>query len=69
MTVATLTWPQASIYVALIASAGLVVAVLIWSLFRTGQTAIRVDSRQQESLERLRRDVEELRARVESGGN
>jgi hypothetical protein len=32
--------------VALIISAGLVLAVLIWSIFRTGQTAIRMESRQ-----------------------
>jgi hypothetical protein len=41
--IAALSWPQASVYIALIAAAGLVVAVLIWSIFRTGQTAIRAD--------------------------
>ena len=41
MTLAALTWPAASVYVALIAGVSLVVAVLIWSIFRTGQTAIR----------------------------
>lgn len=66
MTVATLTWPQASIYVALIAGAALVIAVLVWSLFRTGQTAIRVESRQRDAVDELRRDVEALKARVES---
>jgi hypothetical protein len=34
--------------VALILSAGLVLAVLIWSIFRTGQTAIRMESRKGE---------------------
>ena len=41
MTIASLTWPTASVYIALIVSLGVVVAVLIWSIFRTGQTAIR----------------------------
>ncbi len=45
MTVAALTWPEASVYVALIASVALVLSVLIWSVFRTGQTAIRSDRR------------------------
>jgi hypothetical protein len=38
-----LSWPAASVYIALIAAVGLIVAVLIWSIFRTGQTAIRSD--------------------------
>jgi len=46
MTIAALTWPQATVYVALIAAVGLVLSVLIWSIFRTGRTAIRSDSRQ-----------------------
>lgn len=46
MLVAALTWPQAAVYVALILSAGLVLAVLIWSIFRTGQTAIRFEGPQ-----------------------
>ena len=54
MLVAALTWPQASVYVALIVSAGLVLAVLIWSIFRTGQTAIRSESRQREPDSDLR---------------
>jgi hypothetical protein len=41
MTFADLTWPEASVYVALILSVGAVVTVLVWSIFRTGQTAIR----------------------------
>ena len=40
MTIAALTWPAASIYIALIVGAALVAAVLIHSIFRTGQTAI-----------------------------
>jgi TRAP-type C4-dicarboxylate transport system permease small subunit len=48
MTIAALTWPEAAVYVALTVTVGLVVAVLIWSVFRTGQTAIRRDSRPRE---------------------
>ena len=46
MTLGTLTWPQAAVWIALIVSSGLVVAVLIWSIFRTGQTAIRSEYRE-----------------------
>jgi hypothetical protein len=46
MTLAALTWPEASIYIALIAGATVVIAVLIWSIFRTGQTAIRSEARE-----------------------
>jgi hypothetical protein len=41
MTVAALSWPEATVYATAIASIGLIVAVLIWSIFRTGQAAIR----------------------------
>jgi hypothetical protein len=41
MTIAALSWPEASVYIALIVTVGLVVSVLVWSIFRTGQTAIR----------------------------
>jgi hypothetical protein len=61
MTLAALTWPEASVYVAVIAAGGLVVAVLVWSIFRTGQTAIRSDKR----VDNLRRELDELRARLE----
>ncbi len=46
MTIAALNWPQASVYIAAIAAAGVVVAVLVWSIFRTGQTAITTERRQ-----------------------
>lgn len=65
MTIAALSWPAAFVYVAVIAAVGLVVAVLIWSIFRTGQTAIRSDSRQRELVDDLRREVGELRARLD----
>jgi hypothetical protein len=48
MTIAALSWPAASMYIALIAAVGLVAAVLIWSIFRTGQTAITSDSRKRQ---------------------
>ena len=43
MTIATLSWPAASIYIAVIVGVALVAAVLIHSIFRTGQTAIQSD--------------------------
>jgi hypothetical protein len=45
MSIAALSWPQASVYISLILAAALVVAVLIWSIFRTGQAAIRNERR------------------------
>jgi hypothetical protein len=66
MTIAALTWPVASVYVALIIVAGLVLSVIVWSIFRTGQTAIRSESRHRKELDTLRRDVDELQARVQT---
>jgi len=40
MTIAELTWPAAAVWATLIVTTGVVVSVLIWSIFRTGQTAI-----------------------------
>jgi hypothetical protein len=57
MTIAELSWPAASVYVALIAAVGLVLSVLIWSIFRTGQTAIRSETRQREAPAAGRTDV------------
>ena len=48
MITATLSWPEASIYVALIVAVAVVISVLIWSIFRTGQTAITSDSHKHE---------------------
>ncbi len=45
MTIAALSWPAASIYIAVIVGVALVAAVLIHSIFRTGQTAIQSDRR------------------------
>jgi hypothetical protein len=47
VTIAAPNWPQATLYIALTATVGLVVSVLIWSIFRTGQTAIRSDGRKE----------------------
>jgi hypothetical protein len=45
MTIAALTWPQAVVYATAIVTAGFVVATIVWSIFRTGQTAIRNERR------------------------
>jgi hypothetical protein len=37
-------WPEAIVWTTAIASAALVVSVLIWSIFQTGRTAIRTES-------------------------
>jgi preprotein translocase subunit SecG len=43
MTIAALSWPAASIYIAVIIAIALVLAVLIHSIFRTGQAASGTD--------------------------
>ena len=58
MIVAALTWPDALVWSVAIAAVGLVLSVLIWSIFRTGQTAIRSESRPHE-LDQLRPQVSE----------
>jgi hypothetical protein len=68
MTIAALTWPDAVVHVTWIAALGLIGAVLIWSIFRTGQTAIRSEPGQRELVESLRREVEGLRARLQQSG-
>jgi hypothetical protein len=62
MILTALSWPDAAVRATLIASIALVLSVLIWSIFRTGQTAIKSESGDQEDL---RRQVEELKARLE----
>ena len=61
MILAALTWPDAAVRATLIASIALVLSVLIWSIFRTGQTAIKSERRDHEDL---RAEVEELKARL-----
>jgi hypothetical protein len=51
MSFAALNWPAAAVYIAVITAAGLVLAVLVWSIFRTGQTAIRSDVRQRHGVD------------------
>jgi hypothetical protein len=45
MNIAALSWPEATVYATAIASVGVIVAVLVWSIFRTGQAAIRHEAR------------------------
>ena len=49
---AALTWPEAAVRISLIASVALVLSILIWSIFRTGQTAIKKEIRQQHEQQR-----------------
>jgi hypothetical protein len=51
MTIAALDWPEAAVYIAVIIAAGLVASVLVWSIFRTGQVAIRNESRRGERVD------------------
>ena len=54
MLITALSWPEASVRMTLIAAVALVLSVLIWAIFRTGQTAIKKEIRQVEELEKLR---------------
>jgi hypothetical protein len=45
MTVDALSWPQTVVFTAAIAGVSRVLTVLVWSIFRTGQTAIGSQSR------------------------
>jgi Flp pilus assembly protein TadB len=65
MTIAAYTWPDALVWSVAIAALGLVLAVLIWSIFRTGQTAIRSERRQHEELQSLRAEVDDVRAHLQ----
>jgi len=48
MLLMTLTWPEASVRMTLIAAVAVVLSVLIWAIFRTGQTAIKREARHEE---------------------
>ena len=50
MFLTALTWPEASVRTTLITAVAVVLGVLVWSILRTGQTAIRKDA----ALERRR---------------
>jgi hypothetical protein len=54
MTIAALNWPEAAVYIAVIIAAGFVAAVLVWSIFRTGQVAIGTESRRGERVDERR---------------
>jgi hypothetical protein len=54
MMLMAMTWPEASVRMTLIAAVAVVLSVLIWAIFRTGQTAIKKEIRQHEQLEKLR---------------
>ena len=45
MPTAAFTWPEAAVLVAGIAGLAVVLSVLVWSIFSTGQTAIRSERR------------------------
>ena len=51
MTVAALAWSEAAVLIAAIAGLALVLSVLVWSIFRTGQTAIRSKGRYRERVD------------------
>ncbi len=59
MTIAALSWPAASVYMAVITAVAVVACVLIWSIFRTGQTAIEKDSRKPEASDSRRVSADE----------
>jgi hypothetical protein len=65
MTVIALTWPEAFVAATAVAALGLVLSVLVWSIFRTGQTAITRDSGQRDLVAGLRGEVDLLRAQLE----
>jgi len=60
MTIAALSWPAASLYIALIVAVALVVAVLLWSIFRTGLTAITSDSRKRDPSDKRHVSAREI---------
>jgi len=64
MLIGDLSWPQAMVESVAILSLALVVCVAIWQVFRTGQTAIKKESRA-DGVADLRKDVDELKALVE----
>jgi hypothetical protein len=65
MTIATLSWPEAVVGATTVAAIALILSVLVWSIFRTGQTAIRQEAGERKLVESLRTEVEQLRALVE----
>jgi hypothetical protein len=68
MTFIALTWPAAFVAATTVAALGLVIAVLVWSIFRTGQTAIKREGADREQIADLRAEVAQLRAQLERSG-
>lgn len=64
MFTAALTWPEAVLASVSVLTLGLVLSVVAWQIFRTGQTAIRKEGTRRDDVESLRKDVDELRAEV-----
>jgi hypothetical protein len=62
MTIAALTWPDAVVHATWIAAGAFVVAVLIWSIFRTGQDV----NQRRHSTTRTRRQAPHRRGRTPS---
>jgi hypothetical protein len=60
-----LTWPEAFVAATAIATLGVFLTVVAWSIFRTGQTAIKKEGGHRELVETLRADVDQLRTEVE----
>jgi hypothetical protein len=62
-----MTWPEAVVNVTWIAGLAVVLSVLVWSIFRTGRTAI--SNEPPREIERLRKEVSELQAGLREGGS
>jgi hypothetical protein len=62
MIVATLSWPEAVVQATTVAAIAVVLSILIWSIFRTGQTAIRTDGSERKLIDSLRSEVDRLRS-------
>jgi hypothetical protein len=56
--IAALTWPEAAVRMTFIATVGIVVAVLVWSIFRTGQTAIKFEPERRKPAEQRSREAD-----------
>jgi hypothetical protein len=65
MPITALTWPEAFVGAVSVAAIAAVLAVLIWSIFRTGQIAIKKEPGERKLLERVQADIAELRAELQ----
>jgi protein-S-isoprenylcysteine O-methyltransferase Ste14 len=65
VTLIALTWPEAVVGATAVAMLGLILVVATWQIFRTGQTAIRNESREtHELVKSLRAEIDELRGQL-----